>query len=287
MLGPTRVANDDVAPIWQQVLAQVTFTWNWLMAAYDAPVAHGFTITWSVAIEEWFYLLLPAIVILTPPRKLAATLLAIACFSVIARVGTHLLYPGAKLAPYVLTPLRLDGLCLGGLVALVYRDADLMAELRARQDDLMRLALRLCLPIPIVIALIRGKSLNAHMYLWGHLYLSIAFSVLLLAVVTRQSVPFLRADMLRWAGRYSYSLYLFHPFFIALAFVLAGRNRRFDAWIDAGLVAGAFAVTVVFCVVLYRVLERPLIAFGHERMSYTRGWVGARSRLVEAKSEVS
>lgn len=110
VMGPTIVANADVVPVWKQVLAQVTFTWNWLMAAYNGPIAQGFTVTWSVAIEEWFYLLLPAIVIFTPPRKLALTLFTIACCSVAARVGLHLLYPSAKLAPYVLTPMRLDGL---------------------------------------------------------------------------------------------------------------------------------------------------------------------------------
>lgn len=283
ILGPTRVANADVVPVWQQVLAQVTFTWNWLMAAHNGPVAQGFSITWSVAIEEWFYLLLPAIVILTPPRKLVVTLLAIGSFSVVARAWTYILFPEFTLAPYVLTPLRLDGLCFGGIVALVYRDAHLMAELRKRDEDLMRLALRLCLVIPILIALIRGRPLNAHMYTWGHLYLAIAFSILLLAILVRQNVPRLRSEGLQLAGRYSYSLYLFHPLFIALAFELAGRKRRFDAWLDVGLAAGAFVVTIIFCVALYRILERPMIAFGRERMSYAHGWRRESSGVAEAK----
>jgi peptidoglycan/LPS O-acetylase OafA/YrhL len=99
LAGPTKAASADIAPVWQQVLAQVTFSWNWLMAVYDGPVAAGFTVTWSVAIEEWFYLVFPIVVILTPPRKLLAILILVAAMSATARAATHAMYPSAKLAP--------------------------------------------------------------------------------------------------------------------------------------------------------------------------------------------
>jgi peptidoglycan/LPS O-acetylase OafA/YrhL len=100
--------------------------WYWLflsnfnMAAAGGP-RHGIMdVTWSLAIEEQFYVVWPLGVYLLGLKRLAVLCLALIATSITLRLAMHFLgYPAITL--YVLTPLRLDGLCVGALVAVVLR----------------------------------------------------------------------------------------------------------------------------------------------------------------------
>lgn len=263
MTGPNVAFNTEPSlPV--QLLAQFTLTWNWLMAAYDAGVANGFSVTWSIGIEEWFYLLFPSLIVFSPARTLGRVLLLIALSSIAARAAMYLIRPDLWLAPYVLTPFRLDGLCAGGLIAIAVRDPRWPALARRYAKNARYAALALLLPVPVLIALIR-PDLMMHMSLWGHTYLTLAYAVLLLAVLSDPGTRL--GGVLRWrgftrTGRYSYSLYLFHPLFISLVFVVAGRRELIQSWMDVALATIALALSVAFVVGLYHGVERHALAFG-------------------------
>ncbi len=277
VFGPTSVANERVAPAWQQVIAQTTLAWNWLIAIYDQQIARGFDVTWSVAIEEWFYILLPAVVLAVPPKRLALVLALIAIVSICARAAVHLIEPSWRYAPYVLLPFRLDGLCFGGLLALAYRSATATAALTRRLPQITAVAVCMLLSIPFVVAAV-APTLRSSMYLWGHVYLNVAFALGLAAVVLRSQVLWLRNPLLVWFGLRSYSIYLFHPLILAATFGLAGREARYNAVVDAGLVLAAFGATLVVCAALFRTVERPALSFGHRRFQYVAGPWPARER---------
>lgn len=249
-----------------QLVAQLTFTWNWLMAYYNGAVATGLSVVWSVAIEEWFYLIFPVIIVAVPPKRLPAVLASIGLASIVARVAFYLARPDMHLTPYILPPFRLDGLCAGGLLAYAYRNKAALNWLKQHRRRLRTTAIILAISIPAVIAAIKS-DLYRQMHLWGHTYLSIAYSIILIAVVTASGIKqlgWLRGRFLTAAGRYSYSLYLFHPFFIALYFFLAGRARRLNTWEDAGIGALALITSIVFCGRLYRYLEAPALRLGKQ-----------------------
>jgi peptidoglycan/LPS O-acetylase OafA/YrhL len=252
-----------------QLIAQLTFTWNWLMAITDSGVADGFSVTWSVAIEEWFYLVFPFLIWLTPTRQLPRLLAAVAIASIAMRAGLHLARPQLWLAPYVLTPLRMDGLCAGGLLAWMLRDEVGRAWLVRHSTAITRFAVGFGLSLPLIVGLLIRPSLDTHMYLWGHAYMSAGFVAIIAAVMLRvqadRPVGFLRSRLLGEAGRYSYSLYLFHPLFISLFFTLAGRADTVTDWTTFGLAASALIVSVAFCVALYWTVER-------KAMGWARGF---------------
>jgi peptidoglycan/LPS O-acetylase OafA/YrhL len=163
------------------------------------------------------------------------------------------------------------------VVALIYRDEPLLTRLRRFKKLVALLAILLCLAIPFLIGTMSANGMLTQMYFWGHLYLSVAFSMLLLAVILTQSAPLLRSRFLKEAARYSYSLYLFHPLFISLAFEMAGRDRRFERLSDAAVALCALIFTVLFCYGLYALVERPLIDLGKRRVSYA-----TRFRMVSS-----
>jgi peptidoglycan/LPS O-acetylase OafA/YrhL len=251
---------------WVQFIAQITFTYNLLMAVADGALARGLSVVWSVSIEEWFYIVFPIMIVKIHRRHLVKFLICVGLLSASCRMGIHLLYPKLWQAPYVLMPLRLDGLCAGGLVAVAVRSDKAMKLISENRARLLRLSVLAVAAGAASVISVRGH-LDSNMYIWGHLCLALAYGALVLAVVTSvgdDAVAVLRSRFLREAGRYSYTLYLIHPLFISLFFQVAGRREVVMAWQDFWLCAGALGSAIAFSVASYWLMERRLVKFGHQ-----------------------
>jgi peptidoglycan/LPS O-acetylase OafA/YrhL len=78
------VDADGAFPIWSYFV----FAQNFFMAAADGIGAHWLAPTWTLAVEEHFYLLVPALFFIVPRKRIAAVLAALAVGAVAARAGT-------------------------------------------------------------------------------------------------------------------------------------------------------------------------------------------------------
>lgn len=271
--GPNAAFNADPNfPV--QLGAQALFAYNWLMAAADGAVARGFSVTWSVAIEEQFYLVAPLALWLLPPQHLRKAIVMVGLASVVARAGFYLLYPQFGLAAYILTPFRLDCLCAGAFIATIWRDPRAMKAVEALPIKALFVAAACAVPL-LVVAI--QRNIWWHMHLWGHTYLSILYGLALLAILLRGKVQTLRNPILQEAGRISYALYLFHPLFISLFFL--GRAEAINSWLDAMRAAAALAVTVALCYLSYFAVERPIRSIGH-RARYAPPIVASTSHEI-------
>lgn len=94
-------------------VAYATFTQNLAMITHGATV-NGLSVTWSLAVEEQVYLVLPLVVALCPARKLWIA----GAVGIIIAFGTRIIWPDAA---YVLTLSRLDTIGFGLLAALLIR----------------------------------------------------------------------------------------------------------------------------------------------------------------------
>lgn len=250
-----------------QLFAQSTFNWNLLMAVAGGAVAKGFSVTWSVAIEEWFYLLFPWVIFWCPPKSLPWVLSAVAISSWAARVGVYLALPAFPMAPYVLMPLRLDGLCVGGLLALMVRSQKFVYFAEARVKEIAFISFLFVFSLPIIVSLIR-HNLDLNMYVWGHAYMSVGFAFVILWVIVTAGdgvSGFLRNRILVHAGLYSYSLYLFHPFFISLFFRISGKEEVVNSVESGAVAASALIAATTLSVIFYWSFEKRLQELG--RMS--------------------
>lgn len=94
-------------------LAMLTFTQNfyWLSHGMGTSIAAP---TWSLAVEEQFYLVLPALIFLVPRERLPWVLVGLALLSAWLRSVS------GDIAIYTMMPCRMDALVLG--VALAWRE---------------------------------------------------------------------------------------------------------------------------------------------------------------------
>jgi peptidoglycan/LPS O-acetylase OafA/YrhL len=94
---------------------------NIVSAASGTPPLASFIPMWSLHVEEQFYVVFPFLVQRLSKKSLARLLIALVIAAPLLRVLLWLLNPSNRLIQYVLLPARMDGLALGGLIALRLR----------------------------------------------------------------------------------------------------------------------------------------------------------------------
>jgi peptidoglycan/LPS O-acetylase OafA/YrhL len=212
------------------------------------------------------------LILLLPRRLLPKTLIAIGAASIAARSVCFHLYPDNPYAPYVGTVFRLDGLCMGGLIAIAYRNTAVWAAILARRTILLGILCALLAMIPFYTWFLRSSISQPVLYDFGHTYLTLLYGAILTSVLIwsgSSATAWLRSRTLTGVGLISYSLYLFHPSFKGLFFVLAHRGETLQTPLDAVLLAAALISTFGFCAALYRYVELPAQKLG-KRFKYEK-----------------
>jgi peptidoglycan/LPS O-acetylase OafA/YrhL len=196
--------------------------WTYLSNIHIAfapwPMGGEPTHFWSLAVEEQFYLIWPVVVALADRRRLViiCTALVLTAFSL--RVGWRLVDSGltSQHALHFLTVARMDELALGGLLAVGVRTPNALAWVRrwAGPAALTTTAALLALfvwqrglyPYSFIVQTL-GRSLVA---------LAAGGFLVLAATATVGTVPhtvFVH-PLLRFLGRYSYGIYVWHELMV-------------------------------------------------------------------------
>ena len=249
--GSAPVLFEGAVPWWSYVLGLQNF-WMASLQEYGALWLAG---TWSLAIEEQFYLLFPLVVYLTPPRLLGRLLVGLLLICPIARIVSFVGFDN-NLAYYVLMPLRADILAVGALIAW-------MEFYRVPTPKAARAVFWITALFFPAFAVLIGTNNDYHMALWGHTYLVILFGSMMSLVLGLQGSPalrFLRGRTLSFFAHISYALYLVHVNVLFLTFLALGY-RGHDVTTRPGvlLTALSFAISVVMCGISYRYFELPVM----------------------------
>lgn len=215
---------------------------------------------WSLAVEEHFYLVWPLVIYAVSGQTAKRICLALIAGSTLGRLA-WLASGGNDVAIDVLTPLRMDGLALGGWLAITAREPGGMSRL----VSLSRLAVLLTAPVVLALSFTEKRLLGTTHTVW-----SIFFGGLLVMVLTARPGTILeRLGQSRWLqffGKYSYGMYVFQCLLIPLlAPVLSAP--KLAAWFGnpvAGQLVYAvimFAVTTGVAIASWQLFERHFLAW--------------------------
>lgn len=215
-------------PFWAY-LQNFWFSFNWPLS--------GQMHLWSLAVEEQFYLVWPFLVLFAPRRRL----LPILWTMIIGAVALRYAIAAAGHDVFFLTFTRVDGLAAGAVLA-VYHSRGILAKRR----HLSGWGFLIFFALVLVVGMrFRSSSSPAFAAVKYSLIVGMYASLLWFVVTTRENwfSGAMRWRPLRFIGRISYGLYIFHPPVFAAVF---GWLAGYSWWLrgPAGLVA-VFALALL------------------------------------------
>ncbi len=194
---------DNLFPLW----SYLTFFQNFYMVANDSIGAHWLAPTWTLTVEEHFYLIAPAVFFLVPRRLLIPVFTG----ALVAALGYRYAVFEAGLMPRMaglcLLPGVADGLLCGLIAGILIKTDGIDWK---RYDLLLRVG-----PLVALVAAIGLKRLDgdtgASFDVYSNLIISIGCAMYILAIV-RGSPEGKRLEhpFYCFFGNNSYSIYLTH-----------------------------------------------------------------------------
>lgn len=279
------IGGDVLVALGRQVLGAVSFSSNWLAIAaensyFTTTMPDLFRNLWSLSVEEQFYLAWPLVILaLVLIRDHRIRLILIMAVAVASATAMALLYSPASdpTRVYFGTDTHSFGLVIGAALAILGRSSLPALLGRSGRSPYVLAALGGAAVFGLLVTSILLPVDNPVTYRGGLVLVSLLTAVAISGCVVPESFlgRLLDARVLRWVGRRSYGLYLWHwPVYVLLSSALPGWARSGGAgWALGGI---AFAITVAVAALSYRFIEQPILRTGF-RNSMEALWARMRS----------
>jgi len=242
------------------------FLQNFWMAAASSFGCNWLAATWSLAVEEQFYLSLPSIVRFFSKRVIVACLILGIIAAPIFRVILFRPTLTGWLPSYVLLFCRADALLFGVVCALLLRSKTWASRIAKSSYWFPGLLLSLMVVAAILTKIGAGMT-TFKMASFGYTTLAALYACVLLFVCTRPGhfiAAVARWHPLRWLGSIAYGAYLFHQPIQGLAFAIArGGEPRIESFSALLLTIAALAITLGLAHLSWNFFESRLVKFSH------------------------
>jgi peptidoglycan/LPS O-acetylase OafA/YrhL len=269
-------AHVGTRPYSQSALYSLTYIANWAQAhATLGVLAH----TWSLSIEEQYYLVWPVCLIVVlalvrSKRTIAAMLFlgaaAVAGFRFIEFAHGHAAFAALS------TVTRIDGVLIGSALALVLADPpEVFRRVLARRE---------VIPLAtgaLAVGLVTLRWNSPNLFRGGLFLLDLCTAAIVGHLVVcehSRARSVLSIQPLAAIGRISYGLYLFH---IPVYYLVFGFPRTLHG---PTVVAAAFALTFAVATLSYAFVERPAL---HFKARFERERLDQRPQVTARWSSVS
>lgn len=269
------------APPFRQILAELLFIQNYAPGLW--------THTWSLGVEEHFYLLLTLVIVILagkagvdPFRSLPLWIAGCCGTILLARVLTWRLYPAITDMAHVFpSHLRIDSLLTGVCVAYfhAYHPTEVAVLMRRFGGWVPPLSIGLLAPVSFL------TREDPFMVTAGFSLVSGAFGLLLLSVLyPPKPAPPLKGGgrAMAWLGQHSYAFYLWHgPVIGAGDSLKLYAEARGTSVSMLTMLIPTFAASVLMAVITTRLIEIPALRWRDRNVP---AGTGNRTRPLDAPS---
>ena len=232
------------------------FAQNIFVNGRESVGLHWLSPTWTLALEEQFYIVAP-LLFLGVPRRLWVPVLSGLCATGLGLRAYGVLSGTLSFAPLVLMPASMDVLCAGLLLAVLVKRGAI---------DWTRWSLPLRIaPIGVMFAVallqrLDGGVVGPRFQILGPCLMSVTAALFILMLVERApEARRFEARALRFFGRISYSLYLSHLAVLGLMHgAILGTAPDCATLPQVGVTVAAAGATIALSWFTTRTLEEPI-----------------------------
>jgi len=254
--GAKWLDHDAKFPVWSYLV----FAQNYFMVHLGSPGAHWLSPTWTLALEEQFYLVAPFLLLLTPRRAWLPVMIAISLASLGLR-GWGVLRGDLALAPVALLPIAADVLLAGMILAVLVKDELIDWD---KYSLHVRIAPILCMVATFIVQRLDGGVVGPRFEIFGPFFMSIGAAAFILTLVKgAPEAPRFEGRTLRFFGHISYSVYLTHLAVLGLMHgLILGTAPDIGSPAQIAVTTAAFPVTVLLSWIMTKALEEPITEWG-------------------------
>ena len=225
---------------------------------------------WSLAVEEQFYLVWPAVVFFVRGKRgLLVTTLAASAGALLLRLS--LLAGGVPAIDiHVTTICRADSLLLGGSLAMLYRSRSWPRVLQVAPWGFLSAAIIVVTSIFLIESRVALHPLLGRFWMSGVRYsvLALGFACLIAWSLRPKSMCqwVFQLKWLRFLGKYSYGIYVLHVLALSVfalplrAAILQATHSKLLAVVVAGVVSLSIGILAAYVSYLY---EKPFLRLKH------------------------
>jgi len=226
-----------------------------------------FVVTWSLAVEEQFYLIAPPLIRFLSRRRFVAVLTLTVALAPLLRFLLFRAWNPPSYISVLFTPCRADALAWGMLLAVAWREPWFREFLRTRPRIVQRTFLCLLFGVAILLWWLAHPILNIVTITIGLSWLAVFYTSALLLAISQPDSTLARAmrwHPLRWLGGISYCVYILHDAFNYFAHgILLHAEPQIYNLAGVAVTFLALGLTFTVAVLSWRYFESPLIRRGH------------------------